>query len=88
MRFVNCYGWRKHSLSCRLFFKSRATTKNTCAVPILPFSYSNCFNARAKQIFSFSKEGSSDCVVCELFWVVKTLFLLPFLVNRMKARKR
>jgi hypothetical protein len=34
------------------------------------------------------KEGSPDYVVCELFWVVKTSFSLPFLVNRMKVRMR
>jgi glycosyltransferase involved in cell wall biosynthesis len=33
-----------------------------------------------KQIFSFLKEGSPDYAFCELFWIVKTLFSLPFIV--------
>jgi glycosyltransferase involved in cell wall biosynthesis len=34
-----------------------------------------------KQIFSYLKKGWPDYVIGELFWIVKTLFSLPFIVS-------
>jgi glycosyltransferase involved in cell wall biosynthesis len=41
-----------------------------------------------KQIFSFLKEGSPDYAFCELFWIVKTLFVLPFILGEKEADKK
>jgi glycosyltransferase involved in cell wall biosynthesis len=41
-----------------------------------------------KQIFSFLKEGSPDYAFCELFWIVKTLFVFPFILGEKEADKK
>ena len=41
-----------------------------------------------KQIFSFLKEGSPDYAFCELFWIVKTLFVLPFILGEKDPNKK
>jgi glycosyltransferase involved in cell wall biosynthesis len=41
-----------------------------------------------KQIFSFLKEGSPDYAFCELFWIVKTLLVLPFILGEKEADKK
>ena len=35
----------------------------------------------AKQIVSYVKRGSPDYVVCELLWIVKTFFSLPYIIG-------